>query len=95
MAIPAERSWIRLCDQAEGLVIAGRIVAVIFAQDTGSTGEGRVHAWEFCWVPVDEPAAEEVLWGLGDAAGGSWDKRWEHAQATAEMLYAEWLEKPD
>jgi hypothetical protein len=83
--------WNELGDTSRLFVHAGRIVAIIYAYNTASGDEHP--AWEFWWLPTDDPNAGEVLGGRGgDARTPSVDD-WAWAQRTTERLYREWLDE--
>jgi hypothetical protein len=85
MAAGAGAKWTPLGDEAHGLVVGGRIVAVTYAENIGPIGHSD--AYELWWVPVDEPDAREVLFGVGEGDGEAWDSRWERARGSSEWLY--------
>jgi hypothetical protein len=80
--------WIPLGDEAHGLVVEGRIVALTYAYSVGVVLSSE--AFEFWWAPVDDPDSGDVLFGVGRATGDAWMMRWEHAKNVTELLYGEW-----
>jgi hypothetical protein len=86
----ALHEWVALGDEAEALVIDSRIVAVTYAENVGPVGGSDAH--ELWWVPVEDPTAREVLFGVGEDTGDAWSTRWERARNATEWLYTEWLE---
>jgi hypothetical protein len=94
-AAGSANTWIPLGDAAEGLVVEGRIVAVVYSENVGLVNEDdpeRGYAYELWWVPVEEPEARDVLFGVGDKAQEAWATRWDRARHAGEWLYAEWVE---
>jgi hypothetical protein len=77
-----QKEWIGLGDEAQGLVIDGRIVAVTYAEWAGPGDD-----WELWWVPVDDPNGRDVLFGVGKGAREAWDDRWDRARAGTEQEY--------
>jgi hypothetical protein len=84
-------NWKSLGDTAQGSVRAGRIVAIIYAYNTAPGGDEGA-AWEFWWLPIDDPEAGEVLGGRGGNPHEPPSRDdWAWAQQTTEWLYGEWL----
>ncbi len=94
MAASGESRWMALGDTAHGLLREGRIVAIVYAYNTGSLPTGGV-AWELWWLPADDPEAGEVLGGRGGTTAAPSADGWAWAERTAEWLYAEWLDESD
>ena len=94
--VPEEKIWVPLGDEAHGLVIDERIVAIAYAENVGPVYSERrpdgQSAYELWWVPVDAPDAREVLFGVGEGAADAWSTRWDRAKSTTEWLYRERLE---
>lgn len=77
------RTWIPLGNEAQGLVEHGRVVAVAYAEET------EPGIWELWWLPTAAPDQREVLFGVGEDVGTSWENRWSRARASSERLYDE------
>lgn len=87
-------TWIALGDGAQALVVYDEIVAIVYSENIGLVDEddpAKGHAFELWWIPVKNPEAREVLFGVGDRAGEAWATRWDRARGAGEWLYAEFL----
>jgi hypothetical protein len=70
-----QKERVGLGDEAQGLVIDGRIVAVTYAEWCGPGDD-----WELWWIPVDDPHGRAVLFGVGKGAREAWEDRWDRLE---------------
>lgn len=62
-----------------------RIAAVVYTVEARDDG-GR--EWlEFCCVLTGPPVHQEVLFGVAERVGESWDNRWDRGRGAAEFVY--------
>jgi hypothetical protein len=96
--VGAQPVWISLGDAAQAMIVDGEIVAVIYSENVGpmyADDPAKGDAYELWWIPVKNPDAREVIFGVGDKAVDAWESRWDRARAAATWMQDEFQQEHD
>ncbi len=78
--------WRILNDETQVASKDGRVVAIAYSLYAGEVNGAP--AFEFCWVPVDDPHLVEVHFGASPGTGSAWDTRWDRTRKATEWEIA-------
>jgi hypothetical protein len=90
-ARPSIPQWVAIGARAFGLVVAGRIVALVYWQAVQEAERGESSGVDagFAWVPADLPVDHFFLFPATNPAEGDWAR----ARELAAGAYLEWMRR--